>query len=219
MSAPVRTVAASLVLGLGLALAAQAGAHVEVLPARAEVDQAQEFTVRVPVERDLATTAVRVEFPAQVGVYSFRPPPPGFLIQILRRPDGRIRGVVYRGRIPVAAYQSFQFLATPIEPGVALWRAYQTYADGAVKPWTQASEPGGEEAAGETGPTAPGPAAATSVVAVGELAAGEAREEDDGTDAATWLGLIAIAIAVMAALAAGLLWATRPMTLPPDDPE
>jgi uncharacterized protein YcnI len=215
--------AASLALALG---AGTAAAHIDVLPTRVEQGQAQEFTVRVPTERELPTTGVRVDFPEQVTVYALAPPPPGWTMRERRSADGRLVGVRYTGgSIPVGGYQDFTFLGTPFEEGETVWRTYQTYADGKVKPWTAAPE-GDGEVTQETGPTDPGPAAAVTVVPEGALAtaavaAAPADEDsgDDGSGAAVWVSLVAVAIAVAAFLAAAFLWTTRPMRLPEDPGE
>jgi len=205
--------------------AVPAAAHVDVLPVRVEAERPSEFTVRVPTERELPTTAVRVDFPDEVTVYAFAPPPPGWTMRERTSPDGRTVGVVYRGgEIPVGGYLDFTFLGTPFEAGPTVWRAYQTYADGKVKPWTADPEP--EDAISpETGPTEPGPAAAVEVVAKGALATAAAgapaapvATEVTSSDAAIWLALIAIVVAAAAFLAAGFLWTTRPMKLPEDPP-
>jgi hypothetical protein len=45
------------------------------------------------------------------------------------------------------------------------------------------------------------------------------NSDDDGSGAAIWLGVIAIGISLLAALAVGFLWSTRPARLPEDDGE
>ena len=66
--------------------AAQASAHVDVLPTEVAQGEPLEFTVRVPTERQLPTTRVRVEFPSQITVYSFAAPPPGWTMRPVRCP-------------------------------------------------------------------------------------------------------------------------------------
>lgn len=212
----------ALVAAAWLATAGAALAHVDVLPRSVAVGEATELTVRVPTERDVPTTRVRVDFPAQITVYSFADPPPGWRLTPLRRPDGRLRGVVYSGgRIGVGRYADFRMLGTPFEEGLAVWPSRQTYADGQVKPWTGPPELPGQEAAPESSPTAPGPAAAVEVVAAGSApaTAGGGGDGDDGSGTAIWLGVIAIGISLLAALAVGFLWSTRPARLPGDGDE
>jgi hypothetical protein len=214
----VRALIASAAVAAWLAGAAVATAHVEVLPASVPAGEAAEFTVRVPTERDIPTTGVRIAFPPQVTVFSFADPPPGWRITPLRRPDGRFRGVAYSGgSIPVARYADFRMLGTPFEEGTALWRTRQTYADGQVKPWTGPPEQPGAESS-ESGPAEPGPAAAVEITAPGSAPASAAApaDDDDGSGTAIWLGVIAIGISLLAALAVGFLWSTRPARLPED---
>lgn len=206
----------------GLALlaggAAPALAHIDVLPAQVTQGEAQQFTIRVPNERDLPATRVQVDFPPQITVYSFAAPPPGWTMRTVTGPDKRFSGVVYSGSLPVSQYVDFQVLGTPFEAGTAIWKTRQTYADGSVKPWTAAPEKPGEESA-ETGPTDPGPAAAVTVAEPGAAEAtttapaATARTKDD-SGAAIWLGVIAIAISALSLLALGFLWSTRPARLP-----
>jgi uncharacterized protein YcnI len=212
----VRALIAALAAAAWLAGAGAALAHVTVLPATVPAGEAAEFTVRVPTEREIPTVRVRVDFPSQVTVFSFAEPPPGWTLRPLRRPDGRYRGAVYSGgEIPAGRYADFRVLGTPFEEGTALWPSRQTYADGQVKPWTGPPELPGQEAAAESGPTDPGPAAAVEIVAAGSAPAGAAAAgDDDGSDAGIWLGVIAIGISLLAALAVGFLWSTRPAKLP-----
>lgn len=194
--------------------AAPALAHVDVLPTRVVAGEATEFTVRVPTERPVATTAVRIDFPESVVVYSFAPPPPGWTIRPVLGGDGRFQAVEYRGRAGPGRYVDFRMLGTPSQPGDTIWTARQTYADGKVKPWTGPPEEEGAEAP-ETGPTDPGPAARVSVLAEGEaVTPGGSGDGDSG--AGVWLGVIAIAISGLSLLALGFLWSTRPAKLPED---
>lgn len=209
-------------LVVALAAVAPAAAHVEVLPARVEQGVALELTVRVPTERNLPTTAVEVQFPSQVTVYSFGEPPAGWTVHPQLANDGRYRGVLFRGgTIGVGRYADFTMLATPFETGTVAWKVRQTYQDGQVKPWTGPPEEEGGSSQ-ETGPSAPGPAARMEIVAAGTAvpaapAAVAGRGDDDDSGAAIWLGVIAIGIAALAAVGVGLLWSTRPARLPEDD--
>jgi uncharacterized protein YcnI len=190
-----------------------ASAHVVVLPSVVAKNTATEFTLQVPTERNIPTTAVRVMFPSQVTVYSFRVPPPGFTVTPILARNQTVIGAVFRGTIPVGRYQTFRFLGTAFSTGTTTWPAYQTYADGKIKPWTAAPGPSGA-ASPETGPTQPGPAASVAVVSsLAAASSGGTSTDETGI----WLGVIAIAFAAGAAVLAGLLWTTRPARLPGDD--
>jgi len=212
-----RAVAALVVLAL--ALPACAAAHVVVLPEKPQLENEQEFVVRVPDEENQSTTAVRVMFPSGVNVSQFAPMP-GWHRKVLLTRDKRPRGVVWSGgAIAPGTYHDFRFLATPRRAGSVVWPTFQAYRSGAVKPWTGPPEKPGVEAP-ESGITEQGPAPATEVTAVPNAAAapGNTREVNSSS-AGIWLGLIAIVIALGSALAVGFLWSTRPAQLPPDEPD
>ena len=206
--------------------AVPAAAHVDVLPREVTQGEAVEFTVRVPTERSSPTVAVRVDFPPQITVYSFAPPPAGWTIRPVLGPDQRFSRVIYRGgQVPLGQYIDFRMLGTPFESGTALWKTRQTAADGVVKPWTGPPEEEGA-AVEESGPTDPGPGSVVMIAApgatVGEGAtttpvSNGATATDSDSGAAIWLGVIAIAISAMALLALGFLWSTRPARLPGGD--
>ena len=120
--------------------------HVEVLPATVTQNTFTEFTARVPTERDVATTAVRITFPPQVTVSKFAAPPAGWTLRETLADDGRTTGVVYRGgTIGVGRYVDFAFLGVGFDTGTTIWKATQTYADGEVKAWTGPPEVPGDE--------------------------------------------------------------------------
>lgn len=198
---------------IGALAAGTATAHVEVLPAEATVNAVQEFVIRVPVEGAVATTRVRVTFPKQVVVVRFATSP-GWSRRTVAAADGGIGGVVYEGgRARPDEYAEFRLLATPIEPGPALWKVEQTSADGTTKPWTgpprDESDPGAE-----SGPSTPGPAPATRFLPA--PSAGTATAKDESSPAGIWLGIVAIGIAAASLMGMGFLWSSRPMRLPPD---
>jgi uncharacterized protein YcnI len=209
------------VCAAALIIVAPASAHVVVLPSVAPEGTPTEFTLQVPTERNLPTTSVRVMFPPQVSVYSFQVPSVGFTVTPILAKNQSIIGAVFRGTIPVGEYQAFHFLGTPFSTGQTLWPAYQTYADGLIKPWNGPVEKPGSVSV-ETGPTQPGPTSAVEIVKAGTstvaaTGGGSGGSGGTGSDSGIWLGIIAIVIAIGAAVAAGLLWATRPVRLRDDE--
>jgi uncharacterized protein YcnI len=221
----VKTPAALVLAALVALLApAHAGAHVTVLPERPKLNSQQEFTVRVPDERTVATTKVQVIFEGDLRVGQFAPMP-GWTRRVLLTDDKRVRGVQWSGgRIEPDEYVDFRFLATPRRAGQSIFRASQTYADGRTKQWSGPPEKAGA-AEQETGLDDAGPSPAVEVTATPDVPSGTGAANSSATtkrtssDAAIWLGVIAILIALGAALAAGFLWSTRPATLPPDEPD
>lgn len=203
-----------------LVAAVPAAAHIDVLPRTAVQNEAQEFTLRVPVERNVPTVAVSVDFPDEILVYSFGPAPAGWTVEPRLADDGLFEGVDFTGgAIPVNGYLDFTFLGTPFESGTAIFPARQRYADAQTKPWTD-PEPEEEGAPrSEDGPTEPGPAPRVEIAAAGDPAAAGATVVTTSGDsgAGIWLGVIAIAISALALAALGFLWSTRPARLPQDD--
>ena len=202
-----------------LALAALAAgattgsAHISVSPEQAVLRESTEFTITVPAEGGLTTNAVRVFFPSQVSVYAVADAP-GWTTRVLKKPDGRLRGAEWTGGlIPPNQYATFTVLGTPFEEGTSVWRSEQGLTTGKTKKWTGAPETG-DEAAPETGPNAPGPAWAVQVVAT-PTAAGSGGS----SGGAVWLGVVGIALGVLALVGVGLVWSSRPADLPPDGPE
>jgi hypothetical protein len=205
-----------LVLAVLLALlgTTPALAHIEVIPSSAPVGEAQTFTIRVPSEgRD--TVGVRVTFPDNVSVFSFRPPGSGFAVEPRRGANGELSGVHYRGgRFGPDTHEDFEMIATPQEVGTAVWRVEQQLSDGTSALWT--GPPESDEAGGGEPPEgAPGPAAAIEITAEAAEATGGSGSSEDA-DAALWLAVIAAGLAVAALVLGGLLWASRPMDLPED---
>lgn len=200
--------------------AAPAQAHVDVLPPTVTAGTATELIVRVPTERDVPTTRVEVDVPDEVTVYSLGEPPGDWRVTATTGPDGRIARVTWSGgTVAPGRHHDFTMLGTPFTPGEATWTTRQTYADGQVKPWTGPREDEGE-ARGESGPGDPGPASFMTIAEEGPDGAGAgpgAEDPDEGSGAAVWLGVIAIGIAALAAIGTGLLWSSRPATLPADD--
>jgi len=197
---------------MALAVAGTAQAHISVSPGTAVLRESTEFTIRVPAEGGLTTNRVRVLFPPQVTVYAVADAP-GWTTRILRKPDGRLRGAEWTGgRIPPDQYATFTVLGTPFEEGTSVWRSEQGLTNGQVKKWTGPPETG-DDAAPETGPGKPGPAWAVQISADPV----EAASGSGGNS--VWPGVIGIALGALALVGVGLLWAQRPVELPPDGPE
>ena len=200
-----------------LAVAAPAVAHVDVLPSEVTVGEAQRFTIRVPTEGEVATTSLRITFPADVIVYSFATPPAGWTVKPVEA-GGTYTAAEYRGS-PVGPdrFIEFEFLGNPRAVGATSWPVLQRLADGKVKRWTGPPE---TEGAPETGVDAPGPAAIVNIRDAEAATASAATETTKRTSssAGIWLGVVAVAFSALAALMTGLLWSSRPAKLPEDEP-
>jgi len=209
--------ALALVIAAGGLLAGTASAHISVSPEQAVLRESTEFTITVPAEGGLTTNLVRVFFPSQVSVYAVADAP-GWTTRVLKRADGRLRGVEWTGgQIPPDQYATFTVLGTPFEQGTSVWRSEQGTTNGKLKRWTGPPETG-DEVAPETGPDAPGPAWAVEVTAE-PVAAAAAAADAPGGSGALWAAVAGIALGVLALVGVGLLWSSRPTELPSDGRE
>jgi len=164
-----------LMAGAILTLATAAQAHVNVYPKETKTGAYEKYTVRVPVEKDMNTTKVRLEFPANVKVSTVQPIP-GWSYEFEKDKDGRNTALVWTATdagIKPHEFAEFAFVgANPKEAGTLSWKAYQTYANGEVVEWTGAPDsktPASvttiKEGAGEAGYSHGEPAAATPATA------------------------------------------------------
>jgi uncharacterized protein YcnI len=124
--------AACLLLGT----ASVAWAHVRVLPEEVPADSFEVLTVRVPTEKEVPTTEVRVEVPEGFTVSRVEPVP-GWDYE-LEEEEGIVRAITWSGgEIGETEFQQFDIQGkTPAEPGEYPWNAFQTYEDGEVVEWT-----------------------------------------------------------------------------------
>ncbi len=129
------------VFGMVLLLPTIAFAHVGVLPVTVPAATLQVFTVRVPTERDIPTTSVRIEFPSSLIISRFAPMP-GWTRDVEKDGAGRTIAATWSGgSIAADEYQDFMFMGrTPREPGTLVFPAYQTYQDGETVAWTEAPD-------------------------------------------------------------------------------
>lgn len=151
------SIAALAVLFVVAGMAGTASAHVTVKPAEVKPESYQTFTLSVPVERDVPTTAVRLVVPE--GLTSVRPNvKPGWKVNLTKVGSGeeqRITEITWTGgSIPVDFREEFYFSAkTPVAPATVAWKAYQTYSDGVVAAWDQV--PAGEHGHDHENPAGP----------------------------------------------------------------
>lgn len=167
-------------------------AHVTVKPAEVKPSTYQTFTVSVPVEKEIPTTALRLLIPA--GIQSVMPNvKPGWKIEMKKETiDGEekvIEVIWSAGSIPVGQRDEFMFSAkTPIEKGSISWKAYQTYRDGSVVSWDVENVGHDDQMVENTGP-----ASITNVVeAAGSQGSGAVK------CAAFWVSVVALLVSLYA---------------------
>lgn len=212
-AAPIAALAATLVL------APAAAAHVTLNPREWEAGGFARFAVRVPNERDNAsTTRVSLRFPEPILSASFQPVE-GWqrtvrMVELDEPIDVEGEQVTERidtvtwsgGRIRPGEFQEFGVsFRTPEEPGTELaFPAVQTYSNGEVVRWigpSDADEPAPIVTVTEAPPEA-GEAATPAATPA------QAEPDEDG-DALSIVALIA-GVAGLAAGLAALLWRRQP---------
>lgn len=120
---------------LTLALSSVVNAHVTVVPEEAPADSYEVFTVRVPSEKEIPTTGIRVEVP-EGFIVSRVEPVPGWNYEF-EEEAGVVRAITWSGgEIGETEFQQFDVQGkTPAEPGEYAWNAFQTYEGGEVVEW------------------------------------------------------------------------------------
>ena len=122
-------------VALALALPASVLAHAVVHPDVAPPGAYQKYVLRVPTEREVATTRIEIRFPDAVRVVSFADVP-GWELEVTTDAAGRIVGAAWTGSLPPRRFVEFPFVAVnPREEAVIAWPVTQTYAGGEVVEW------------------------------------------------------------------------------------
>ena len=113
--------------------AAVLDAHVTVLPRESHAGMEQRYTVRVPTEGQVATTAVELEIPAGVVVREVVPGD-GYTFDVRREGD-RIVAITWKREIPPKQSAEFAFVALNPKTAEVAWKARQGFADGTSADW------------------------------------------------------------------------------------
>ena len=108
-------------------------AHVTVAPRESAAGATQRYTVRVPTEGQVSTTAVELAVPANVTV-SDVPTGQDFKVDT-RREGGRIVAITWTREIKPRESAEFTFSATNPSAGEIAWKAHQRFADGTSADW------------------------------------------------------------------------------------
>jgi uncharacterized protein YcnI len=163
-----KTVSRLLAIGAAILVATSlsqpALAHVTVKPAQVGVASFQTFTTSVPVEKDVATTGLRIVIPQ--GLQFVTPTvKPGWTVVVKKEGEGESAVVTELewtgGTIPAGQRDDFSFSAkTPAQTTILTWKAYQTYQDGSVVSWDQEGSHDGPEEEDEN----KGPASTSEVI-------------------------------------------------------
>lgn len=136
-----------------VAMTQVAQAHVTVQPSEAPAGAFFRFVIRVPNERDVPTTQIRVEFPENLIFTSFQPKDGWDRTVKMKKLDEPIEAFGSKidevvgsvtwtgGSIGAGEFDEFGFsVRVPEEEGELVFKAFQTYEGGEVVKWTGAED-------------------------------------------------------------------------------
>ncbi|RXZ83170.1 DUF1775 domain-containing protein [Paenibacillaceae bacterium] len=137
------SVGTALFLTLLLVFTGTASAHVTVAPAETTQGAYEIFTVRVPTEKESATTKVELIFPEDVAISRVQPLP-GWQYEFGSNAEGNKSSIVWTADGPGLAngeFGEFKLQGKVADDAKELvWKAVQTYADGSIVEWTGGAE-------------------------------------------------------------------------------
>lgn len=181
-----------LVIILFAATSTKIQAHVVVRPSEVGVGTFQTFTVGVPVEKDIATTELRLVLPEGLN-YVTPNVKSGWRIEKKLTGEGeeaKVTEIVWSGgEIPPGQRDEFLFSAqVPTEETTINWKAYQTYADGTVVAWEKEDEGHNKSEDENTGP-------ASKTQVVNDLESSDSHHEATNkasNDLSLWIAVVAL---------------------------
>jgi len=114
-----------------------AHAHVVIRPRESTAGVSQQYTMRVPTEKSIATVRIEIEFPALAEI-SAVDEKPGWKLELRKDAAGKLIGAVWSGsKIGPREVAEFTFTArNPNEETRLEWKAIQVYEDGSRAEWT-----------------------------------------------------------------------------------
>ncbi|EIJ82297.1 hypothetical protein PB1_05195 [Bacillus methanolicus PB1] len=119
--------------------AGTASAHVTVNPSTSAPGAWETYTVKVPVEKEVATTKVTLKIPDGLEYKSYEPVP-GWTTTTEKDESGKVTSITWTAKgegILPGQFQRFTFVAkNPDKEQDAAWDAYQYYKDNSIVEWT-----------------------------------------------------------------------------------
>ena len=111
-------------------------AHITIYPTESIYGAREKYTVRVPNEKQVATTRIEGDFPSEVTVYDFEFKT-GWKIDFKKDSNGKIIGAVWTGRISPYEFVEFGLLGiNPKEGQNLVWNFVQYYEGGNEEEFT-----------------------------------------------------------------------------------
>ncbi|MCE4050989.1 MULTISPECIES: YcnI family copper-binding membrane protein [Bacillaceae] len=122
-------------------IALPASAHVTVNPSESATEAWETYTVKIPVEKDIATTKVTLKIADNVDFKMYEPVD-GWKVTTETNDSDKVTTVTWEAEndqsaIQPGEYKRFSFTAqNPSDAGEVVWDAFQYYADGSIVEWT-----------------------------------------------------------------------------------
>jgi uncharacterized protein YcnI len=137
MKKKVTTLLAALLLST-ISFAGAASAHVVVYPQEVTQGSYEKFTVRVPNEKDIPTTKVKIDIPKDVEISRFEPKA-DWTYELEKDSSGLIKSVTWTATgegLSATEFGEFSMQGKVGDSAEKIaWKAYQTYKDGSVVAW------------------------------------------------------------------------------------
>ena len=110
-------------------------AHVSITPRQSTHGATERYTVRIPTEGQVATTAAEIEIPEGVLVETLQAPA-GWTHEV-KRQDDRIVAITWQANVAPGEFIEVGFVARNPRRGTQIvWTLRQRFADGTVTDWT-----------------------------------------------------------------------------------
>jgi len=120
-----------------LLIPAAGQAHVSITPRQSSAGATEKYTVRIPTEGKVATTAAELDVPEGVIVETMQVPA-GWKYEV-KRADDRIVSIVWQVDVKPGEFMEVGFVArNPRSGDRIVWKLRQRFADGTVTDWTVA---------------------------------------------------------------------------------
>ncbi|MDR0269080.1 DUF1775 domain-containing protein [Paenibacillus sp.] len=128
------TAAAGLLLFSGIA-----SAHVTVKPTASQPGAWETYTIKIPSEKEIATTKITLKAPEGVELMQYQPVQ-GWKTTTEKNNSGKISSITWTATddgILAGEFQQFNFVAhNPDKETEVAWDAFQYYKDGSIVEWT-----------------------------------------------------------------------------------
>lgn len=137
-------------------LSVAAFGHAVVRPPQSATGATEQYTLRVPNEKQVLTTSIQITFPAEITVTTVEEKA-GWKLTVTRDAQGKATGATWTGLLAPAANVEFTFAArNPATSATVEWKVIQTFEDASRAEWT--GPPGSRSPASRTEIQPAGPA-------------------------------------------------------------